>query len=180
VCEDSASLAKKTAAATLGMQEQSLEKSLSAETAIHRRVNDARAGRDSTVLGRCASGWAVFGQQQFIEGYLLLLPDPVVPDLNALTAERRSQFLLDMSQLGDALMRTTAALRINYAIFGNLEPALHAHIVPRYRNEPESLRTQHPWAYDWNKAPAFDAAAAAPLMKALRVELAHLGTLRTP
>jgi diadenosine tetraphosphate (Ap4A) HIT family hydrolase len=77
-------------------------------------------------------------------------------------------------------MRTTAPLRINYAIFGNLEPALHAHIVPRYRHEPESLRTRHPWAYDWTKAPAFDAAAAAPLMKALRVELAHLGTLRTP
>ena len=55
------------------------------ETAIHRRVNDARAGRDQTVLGRCASGWAVFGHQQFVEGYLLLLPDPVVPDLNALT-----------------------------------------------------------------------------------------------
>ena len=98
------------------------------ETAIHRRVNDARAGRDPTVLGRCASGWAVFGHQQFVEGYLLLLPDPVVPDLNALTPERRSQFLLDMSQLGDALMRTTAPLRINYAIFGNVEPALHAHV----------------------------------------------------
>ena len=150
------------------------------ETAIHRRVNDARAGRDSTVLGRCASGWAVFGQQQFVQGYLLLLPDPVVPDLNALTPERRTQFLLDMSHLGDALVRTAAPLRVNYAIFGNLEPALHAHVVPRYRNEPEALRTQHPWAYDWNKAPSFDAIASGPLMRALRTELAHLGTLRTP
>jgi hypothetical protein len=59
-----------------------------AETAIHRRVNDARAGHDPTLLGRCASGWAVFGHQQFVHGYLLLLPDPVVPDLNALTPER--------------------------------------------------------------------------------------------
>ena len=162
------------------MERREDEIPLPLETAIHRRVNDARAGRDSTVLGRCASGWAVFGQQQFVDGYLLLLPDPVVPDLNALTPERRTQFLLDMSHLGDALMRTTAPLRINYAIFGNLEPALHAHIVPRYRNEPEALRTQHPWAYDWSKAPAFDAVAVGPLMRALRTELAHLGTLRTP
>lgn len=153
---------------------------MSTETAIHRRVNDARAGRDSSVLGRCASGWAVFGHQQFVEGYLLLLPDPVVPDLNALTPERRAQFMLDMSRLGDALMRTTSPVRINYAIFGNLEPALHAHVIPRYLNEPESLRTQHPWTYDWSKAPAFDAAAAAPLMRALRAELGQLGTLRTP
>ena len=150
------------------------------ETAIHRRVNEARAGRDPTVLGRCASGWAVFGHQQFVEGYLLLLPDPVVADLNALTPERRSQFLLDMSHLGDALMRTMAPVRINYAIFGNVEPALHAHIVPRYRNEPEAMRSQHPWAYDWSQAPVFNPIAVAPLAKSLRVELAHLGTLRTP
>ena len=161
-------------------QEESNESSLPVETAIHRRVNDARAGRDNTVLGRCASGWAVFGQQQFVAGYLLLLPDPVVPDLNALTPERRSQFLLDMSRLGDALVRTTAPVRVNYAIFGNVEPALHAHVIPRYRNEPEDMRTAHPWMYDWSKAPSFDPVTSGPLMRALRTELAHLGALRTP
>ena len=149
-----------------------------ADTAIHRRVSDARAGRDDSVLARCASGWAVFGRQQFVKGYLLLLPDPVVPDLNALSGERRAQFLLDMSRLGDALTRTLAPLRINYAIFGNLEPALHAHVIPRYHDEPEALRTQQPWAYDWNRAPAFDAAAAAPLRNSLRAELAKLGALQ--
>jgi diadenosine tetraphosphate (Ap4A) HIT family hydrolase len=162
------------------MERQSPENSLQGETAIHRRVNDARAGRDQSVLGRCASGWAVFGHQQIVNGYLLLLPDPVVPDLNALTPERRSQFLLDMSRLGDALLRTTAPIRINYAIFGNVEPALHAHVIPRYRTEPDGMHTQHPWAYDWNAAPRFDPVAAAPLIKALRAELAQLGVLRTP
>jgi diadenosine tetraphosphate (Ap4A) HIT family hydrolase len=161
------------------MQEQEPEES-SLPTSIHRRVSDARAGRDPTVLGRCASGWAVFGRQQFVPGYLLLLPDPVVPDLNALTPENRSQFLLDMSRLGDALMRVSAPVRINYAIFGNVEPALHAHVIPRYRSEPEAMQTQHPWAYDWNAAPPFDAAAIAPLASSLRAELAKLGLLRTP
>jgi diadenosine tetraphosphate (Ap4A) HIT family hydrolase len=160
------------------MEQQPEENSLS--TAIHRRVAEARAGRDTSVLGRCASGWAVFGHQQFVQGYLLLLPDPVVPDLNSLTPERRAQFLLDMSHLGDALMRATSPVRINYAIFGNVEPALHAHVIPRYRSEPDNMQTQHPWAYDWNAAPAFDAVAAAPLFKALRVELALLRVLRTP
>lgn len=162
------------------MDQRSRDNSLQGETAIHRRVNDARAGRDPTVLGRCASGWAVFGHQQFVQGYLLLLPDPVVPDLNALTPERRSQFLLDMSHLGDALMLTTSPVRINYAIFGNVEPALHAHVIPRYRTEPEAMRTAHPWTYDWNAAPTFDLGTAAPLLKALRTELARLGALRTP
>src|SRR5687768_13757566 len=164
---------------TQAMQErQTKESALS--TAIHRRVSDARAGRDTTVLGRCASGWAVFGHRQFVPGYLLLLPDPVVPDLNALTPENRSQFLLDMSRLGDALMRVSSPVRINYAIFGNVEPALHAHVIPRYRSEPDAMQTQHPWAYDWNAAPPFDAAAIAPLASSLRAELAKLGLLRTP
>jgi diadenosine tetraphosphate (Ap4A) HIT family hydrolase len=149
-------------------------------TAIHRRVADARAGHDRTLLGRCESGWAVFGQRQFVPGYLLLLPDPVVPDLNALASGRRAQFLLDMSRLGDALMRIASPLRINYAIFGNVEPALHAHVIPRYRSEPEPMQTRHPWAYDWDEAPEFDAAAMAPLANALRVELVQLGTLLTP
>jgi hypothetical protein len=42
------------------------------------------------------------------------------------------------------------------------------------------MLTQHPFAYDWNAAPAFDPAATAPLTKALRAELAQLGCLRTP
>jgi diadenosine tetraphosphate (Ap4A) HIT family hydrolase len=150
---------------------------VAAETAIHRRVADARAGRDDTVLCRCASGWAVFGHRQVVPGYLLLLPDPVVPDLNALTAERRTQFLNDLANLGDALMRATSPVRINYAIFGNVEPALHAHVIPRYLSEPEHMHAQHPWMYDWNAAPPFDATAAESLAGALRAELTRLGTL---
>jgi diadenosine tetraphosphate (Ap4A) HIT family hydrolase len=161
------------------MQVRTPEES-SLPTVIHRRVADARAGRDPTVLGRCASGWAVFGHQQIVPGYLLLLPDPVVPDLNALTPDHRGQFLLDMSRLGDALMRVASPLRINYAIFGNVDPALHAHVIPRYRSEPEAMHKQHPWAYDWNAAPAFDAATSATLANALRAELSGLGVLRSP
>ena len=163
---------------THSMEQQKHENSLPGDTAIHRRVNGARAGRDPTVLGRCASGWAVFGHHQFVQGYLLLLPDPVVPDLNALTPERRSQFLLDMSRLGDALVRTTAPVRINYAIFGNVEPALHAHVIPRYRNEPEHMQTQHPWAYDWNRAPAYDRKGMEEMSEGLRRELTRMGVTK--
>jgi hypothetical protein len=36
---------------------------------------------------------------------------------------------------------------INYALMGNANPILHAHIVPRYLDEPEDLRKQPPWFY---------------------------------
>src|SRR5262252_1323542 len=92
-------------------------------TAIHAQVVAAREGRDPRVIARLFSGWVVFGQQQFVRGYALLLPDPVVPSLNALGAKERSQFLMDMTKVGDALLKVCGALRINYAIYGNLEPA---------------------------------------------------------
>ena len=145
-----------------------------APTAIDALVAAARRG-DPQVISKLASGWALLGGRQFVPGYMLLLPDPVVPDLNSLTAGARAQFLHDMALIGDALLKVTAAVRINYAIFGNLEPALHAHIVPRYADEPAAMRTQHPWAYDWNAAPAFDPGGCAALAAALRGELARCG-----
>ena len=141
-------------------------------TAIHRRVEACRDGRDGTLIARLASGWAVFGERQFLRGYALLLPDPVVPDLNALQGDARVRFLADMTCLGDALLAVTGALRINYAVFGNLEPALHAHLVPRYAEEDAALATLHPWAYDWSAAPAFDPLTDAALLAAVRARLA--------
>jgi diadenosine tetraphosphate (Ap4A) HIT family hydrolase len=143
------------------------------QTAIHTLVAAAHRG-DPRVIASLPSGWVMFGERQFVNGYALLLPDPVVPGINSLGASKRAQFLLDMTLVGDALLAVTAALRINYAIFGNLEPALHAHIVPRYANEPPALRTQQPWAYDWGAAPLFDPRSFAELAAALRGELARI------
>jgi diadenosine tetraphosphate (Ap4A) HIT family hydrolase len=92
------------------------------------------------------SGWAVLGDRQFIPGYSLLLPDPVVADLNALTGTQRHQYLADMAMIGDALLETTDAYRINYEILGNTDPALHAHIFPRYMSEPQGPRGVPVWA----------------------------------
>ena len=148
------------------------------ETAIHRQVAAARVGREPRVFARLFSGWAVFGERQFLRGYALLLPDPVVPSLNALGAHERTLFLQDLARLGDAVLKVTGAERINYAILGNLEPALHAHVIPRYASEPEKLRTAHPWAYDWEAAPLFDRAAYQDLAEALLKELSRMGVTK--
>lgn len=139
---------------------------------IHRQVERLRAGDDPALVTRMASGWAVMGEAQFLKGYCLLLPDPVVPNLNALAHEARLTFLADMAALGDAVLAATGAIRINYAIFGNVDPALHAHVIPRYAEEPPETRSSHPWMFDWNKAPRFDPQAQAPLVTAIRARLA--------
>ena len=139
-----------------------------AQTAIHRRVAALRAGSDPTSIAEFRSGWLVLGDPQVIPGYCLLLPDPVVPDLNALGPGPRAAFLADMAAAGDVLKEVLGATRINYAIFGNLEPALHAHLFPRRADEPASLVTAQPWAWDWAAAPRFDATAHGALLGRLR------------
>lgn len=142
------------------------------DTAIHRMVNACRASTYEPLITRMQSGWAVLGMAQFLRGYSLLLPDPVVPHLNDMSSQHREQFLNDMARLGDAVFQVTGALRINYAMFGNVEPALHAHVVPRFVDEVATMRTAHPWMYDWAAAPQFDALQHGELQQRLRDELA--------
>ncbi len=144
------------------------------ETAIHRRVAACRAGADPTVIARLRSGWAVLGDPQVLPGYCLLLPDPVAPHLNALEPAAQQAFLADMARIGQAVQEITDAVRINYALFGNVEPALHAHVIPRFEDEPADRIKAHPWTYDWQAAPRFDAEADRDLLLAIRARLERI------
>jgi diadenosine tetraphosphate (Ap4A) HIT family hydrolase len=144
-------------------------------TAIHRQIEAARAGKLARVVARMPSGWAVLGDPQILPGYCLLLPDPVVPHLNALTGDARRVFLDDMTRLGDAVLAMTGAERINYEILGNVEPALHVHVIPRYATEPPDDRRRPVWLHDWSKAPAFDLSVHGELITSV---LAHLKLIR--
>jgi diadenosine tetraphosphate (Ap4A) HIT family hydrolase len=114
---------------------------------IHQQVASSREGTEPALICQMPSGWVVLCNMQYLPGYCILLPDPVMPSLNALTREKRAEYLCDMSTVGDALLEVADAFRINYAIMGNSDPALHAHIVPRYMSEPEHIRKHLPWSY---------------------------------
>ncbi len=139
---------------------------------IEERVALARRGENPFVIAQMASGWLVIGDVQPLEGYCLLLADPVVQSLNALTGAARAQYLADMARIGDALLAVTGAARINYETLCNLEPSLHTHIIPRYAAEPEALRRDLAFrAYDWAAARRFDAARDGVFMTKMRAWL---------
>jgi len=144
-------------------------------TAIHRMVARCRAGDHPGLIAKLGSGWVVMGDRQAFPGYCLLLPDPVVPHLNALDGAGRAQFLRDMAALGDAVLACTGAVRINYALFGNAEPALHAHVIPRRSDESPEIRNTHPWAADWSQAPEYSAAAHGELKERIARQLKSPG-----
>jgi len=146
------------------------------DTLIHRRVEQARRGENATVICRLKSGWVVLGDGQTLRGYCLLLSDPVAEDINKLAEAERQQFLADMIHIGDVLLEVTGAALINYQILGNKDRALHAHIHPRYREEPEDKRQKPPMIYSLlgtAKMP-FDLVRDQPLMEAIARRLRAL------
>ncbi len=134
------------------------------------RVEAARAGRHPALISKLPSGWVVLCDTQFLPGYCIQLPDPVVPSINHLDRIQRVQFLCDMILVGDALLEVTDAYRINYAIAGNSDPYLHAHIVPRYMSEPEVFRKDLPWSHPQSEKESmlFDIKRHKRLMERLR------------
>lgn len=110
-------------------------------------IDGARAGTDPSLICQVPSGWVFLCNLQFLRGYCLLKSDPLVGSINDLDPTHQAQFLMDMVLVGDALLEVTNAYRINYALMSNANPILHAHIVPRYLDEPEDLRKQPPWFY---------------------------------
>jgi diadenosine tetraphosphate (Ap4A) HIT family hydrolase len=152
---------------------------MSHPTVIHERVEQCRQGTYPKLIARMKSGWAVLGDSQFLKGYCLLYPDPVVAHLNDFSGETRTQFLDDMAALGDAVLAVTGALRINYEMLGNVAPALHAHLFPRYEKEPDELGTKAPWLYPqsaWDET-EFDEARDRPVMEAIKTKLIETGSV---
>ncbi|MDP1841656.1 MAG: hypothetical protein Q8N31_09185 [Reyranella sp.] len=139
---------------------------------IVERVEAARCGQNQFVICRMKSGWLVVGDVQPLPGYCVLLADPVVESINAMEREQRIQYSLDVIRAGDALLAVTDAYRINYETLGNSEPALHTHIIPRYRTEPDDKRGRVAWlAYDWKTARQFDPVQDGSFVERMRAHL---------
>ena len=102
-------------------------------------------------MARMRSGFAVIGDTQHLPGYsLLLTDDPSVDHLSDLDWERRTEFLFDLSLLGEAVecaCRTNGLRRINYEVLGNSVAFLHGHVHARYEWEPSDKITGPVWRY---------------------------------
>lgn len=111
------------------------------------RIASAHRGENPMVLAKMRSGFAVIGDTQFLPGYCVLLPSEKVNSLNELDFKQRSEYLLDMSLIGDAVQAVCNPRRVNYSIYGNTDVYLHAHIFPRYDWEPEERIPKPVWLY---------------------------------
>ena len=115
---------------------------------IKNAIQSAERGQNPNLVSRLKGANVIMGRTQFLPGYCIVLPKRAVSSLNGLTLKDRQMYLLDMSLVGDALLRCTSATRINYEILGNTSPYLHAHVFPRYASEPLIRRKLPVWLYN--------------------------------
>ena len=111
------------------------------------RLASAIDGTNPTLVTRMKSGPVVLGDSQLLPGYCILMAHPTVKCLNDLQLQKRSDFLLDMSLLGDAILEICKPVKINYEILINAADFLHAHVFPRYEWEPDERRLMPIWLY---------------------------------
>lgn len=85
-------------------------------------------------------------KNQYILGYCTLINKRHVCELHDLTPDERHQFSDDLARASQAIAKAFDAIKINLLLLGNSTPHLHAHIIPRYFNDPEPNRPIEPWA----------------------------------
>jgi len=111
------------------------------------RIGSCERGENPTLMVKMKSGFAVIGDHQFLPGYCLLLGFPKASSLNELSMEARTQYLVDTTLIGDAIIKICSPLRINYSTLMNLDHYLHTHIEARYDWEPEEYRSRPSYFY---------------------------------
>ncbi|GAA5169575.1 hypothetical protein GCM10023321_65420 [Pseudonocardia eucalypti] len=126
---------------------------------LYARLDALARGEADNLIAELRSGYAVFGDEQWLPGYCLLIHRDRVRHLDELPLAGRTEFLAEMSLLGEALRAAASAFdagfgRVNYEILGNSWPQLHAHVFPRYRWEPDRYRRMPVWLYPPDDRPA--------------------------
>jgi diadenosine tetraphosphate (Ap4A) HIT family hydrolase len=111
------------------------------------RLQELVEGKNPRIVMKMRSGFAVMADNQFLPGYCLLLAYPQVSQLTDLDEKGRVLFLEDMATLGEAIAMVTECKRTNFAMYGNVDPFLHAHVWPRYEWEIDEFATVPPLSY---------------------------------
>lgn len=106
-------------------------------------------------------------------GRCILVFDRHEEQLHELSPSEACAFLEDAQVAARAIARATASPRINYAIFGNTEPHLHWHLIPRQPGD-EPLPARPPWEHPERPAP-LGADQVTRLVKSIRDAIAASG-----
>lgn len=73
---------------------------------------------------------------QYFAGWTVLVLKHHATELFQLAEPDRNQLMQEVSTVAAALTEVFSAVKMNYALLGNLLPHIHWHLIPRMANDP--------------------------------------------
>jgi diadenosine tetraphosphate (Ap4A) HIT family hydrolase len=83
------------------------------------------------------AGFLLLVRDQKHKGRCILALKDHKTEVFKMEAEELQAWARDLSRAAGALWKTFSPDKINYAIFGDLYPHIHVHLVPKYEGGPE-------------------------------------------
>jgi diadenosine tetraphosphate (Ap4A) HIT family hydrolase len=96
---------------------------------------------------------------QFFPGWSVLVLRRHATELFDLEDDERARLIDDVSHVGRALKLAFDARKVNYALFGNLVPHIHWHLIPRLADDPAPREAVFAVPHDPVRLPRVDRAA---------------------
>lgn len=81
------------------------------------------------------TGYVVIGDHQYFNGYSLFLSKQHETELHFLERQVRDKYLIEMSQVAEAVYKAFDVEKLNYELLGNGDSHLHWHLFPRREND---------------------------------------------
>jgi diadenosine tetraphosphate (Ap4A) HIT family hydrolase len=104
-----------------------------------------RQGRNPYVIAELEHSLFVVGDHQFHRGYSLLLLKEHVRELHELPDATALGLCAELLRASRALVAAFAPWKMNQACYGNAEPHVHWHLMPRHADDPD--RHRNPWRH---------------------------------
>jgi len=119
--------------------------SSTAPCAICNRIASWQTAGNPFLIHEFEHSLFVIGEHQYHRGYAQVILKQHACELHALPAQTQAAFFRETMQATQALAAAFAPSKMNHASYGNLDPHLHWHLFPRYRNDPD--HDKQPWLH---------------------------------
>jgi diadenosine tetraphosphate (Ap4A) HIT family hydrolase len=116
---------------------------MSSDCPLCRQVARFRAAENPFFIHEFEHTIAILCDHQFYPGYSIVVLKDHVRDMHELPTEVQQGVFSDVMRMGAAVQAQYRPWKMNYACYGNQDPHIHWHIIPRYESDPQH-RAQ-PW-----------------------------------
>jgi len=129
-------------------------------------------GEPLDMIATLPATWLTMPDRAPMIGYVCLVSRVHAVELHDLEEAEANAFTRDARDVSRALQAVTGAVKLNYAMHGNVLPHLHMHIFPRHRGDAFEGRVVDPGAIH---APVYGAGGCEAMRRELLRGLSGVG-----